>query len=156
MSVGIFESFRSDIGIKQGCPLSPILFGLYIDKLEEWLNSHEGDGALLGDFVIRLLLYADDLILIAKSTLGLQEHLISLERFCSTMRMQVNTSKIKHKQHKFYFEGNTLEEVADYKYLRIDFNKNLSWEGCKKKRTLGGWKAFYAFQNRCRETELWD
>lgn len=21
---------------------------------------------------------------------------------------------------------------------------------------MGGWKAFYAFQNRCRETELWD
>jgi hypothetical protein len=79
--------------------------------------------------------------------------------------MQVNTSKTKvlifsskrkHKQHKFYFEGNTLEEVEDYKYLGVDFNKNLSWEGCRKKRTLGGWKAFYAFQNRCREAELWD
>jgi hypothetical protein len=46
--------------------------------------------------------------------------------------------------------------VADYKYFGIDFNKNLSWEGCRKKRTLGGWKAFYAFQNRCREAELWD
>jgi hypothetical protein len=110
-------------------------------------------------------LYADDLILIAKSTLGLQEHLISLERFCSTMGTQVNTSKTKvvifsskrkHKQHKFYFEGNTLKEVADYKYLGIEFNKNLSWEGCRKKRTLGGWKAFYVFQNRCREAKLWD
>jgi hypothetical protein len=38
----------------------------------------------LGDFVIRFFLYGDDLILIAKSTLGLQEHLISLEKFCST------------------------------------------------------------------------
>jgi hypothetical protein len=37
-STGISESFRSDIGVKQGCPLSPTLFGLYIDKLEEWLN----------------------------------------------------------------------------------------------------------------------
>jgi hypothetical protein len=63
-STGIFESFRSDIGVKQGCPLSPTLFGLYIDKLEEWLNLQEGDGALLGEFVIRLLLYVDDLILI--------------------------------------------------------------------------------------------
>ena len=78
MSVGISKSFRSDIKVKQGCPLSPTLFGLYIDKLEEWLNSQEGDGALLGDFLIRLLLYADDPILIAKSALGLQEHLILL------------------------------------------------------------------------------
>jgi hypothetical protein len=78
-STGIFESFRSDIEVKQGCPLSPTLFGLYIDKLEEWLNSQGGDGIHLGKFIIRLLLYADDLILIAKSPLGLQEHLCSLE-----------------------------------------------------------------------------
>src|ERR1700686_567889 len=36
-SACISESFRSDIGVKQGFPLSPTLFGLYIDKLEEWL-----------------------------------------------------------------------------------------------------------------------
>ena len=65
-SDGISESFRSDIGVKQGCPLSPTLFGLYIDKLEEWLNLEGGDGILMGKYVIRLLLNADDLILIAK------------------------------------------------------------------------------------------
>ena len=79
--------------------------------------------------------------------------------------MQVNTSKTKvvvfsskrkPKQLNFYFEDKTLEVVEDYKYLRIDFNKSLSWEGCRKKRSLGGWKAFYAFQNRCKEADLWD
>ena len=49
----------------------------------------------MGGLVIRLLLYADDLILIAKSSLGLQDHLISLEHFCRTVGMQVNTSKTK-------------------------------------------------------------
>jgi hypothetical protein len=154
-STGISESFRSDIGVKQGCPLSPTLFGLYIDKLEEWLNSQGGDGIHLGKFIIRLLLYADDLILIAKSILGLQEHLCSLEQFCRRVGMQVNISKTKvvvfsnkrkHNQHKFYFEGNILEEVADYKYLRIDFNRNLSWDGCRKKRTLGVGKHFILFK----------
>ena len=66
-STGISECFRSDIRVKQGCPLSPTLFGLYVNRLEEWLNVQDGDGAHLGEFVIRLLLYADDLILIAKS-----------------------------------------------------------------------------------------
>ena len=101
----------------------------------------------MGEYVIRLLLYAYDLILIAMSALALQEHLISLEHFCRTLGMQVNTSRMKvvvfsskrkHKQHKFYFEENTLEVVEDYKYLGIDLNESLSWEGCKKKRTLGG------------------
>ena len=47
-SAGISESFRSDIGVKQGCPLSPTLFVLYIDKLEEWLNLQGGDGVCWG------------------------------------------------------------------------------------------------------------
>jgi hypothetical protein len=68
-------------------------FSTYHDFLG--LCYQEGDGALLGEFVIRLLLYANDLILIAKSAPRLQEHLISLEHFCSTVGMQVNTSKTK-------------------------------------------------------------
>ena len=92
-STGISESFRSDIGVKQGCLLSPTLFGLYIEKLEEWLNSQGGDNIHLGKFVIRLLLYAYDLIMIVKSALGLQEHLFSFEHFFRRVGMQVNISK---------------------------------------------------------------
>jgi len=62
----------------------------------------------------------------------------------------VFSKKRKHNQHKLYLEGNILEEVADYKYLGIDFNKNLSWNGVERKEFWGGWKALYAFQNRCR------
>ena len=65
-------------GVKQGCPLSPTLFGLYIDKLEEWLNKANGEGIQLAEYVIKLLLYPDDLILIAKTTQGLKEHLKNL------------------------------------------------------------------------------
>ena len=74
----------------------------------------------------------------------------------SKTKVVVFSNKIKHNQHKFYFEGNILEEVADYKYLEIEFTINLSWDGCRKKRTLGGWKAFYALQNMGREAKLWD
>ena len=117
-TTGIWESFRSDIGVKQGFPLSPTLFGLYIDKLEEWLNLQGGDGVQLGEFVINLLLYVDDLVLIAKSAQGLQMHLYALEHFCRAVGMHVNTSKTKimvfsnkkkQSQHTFFFEDNILE-----------------------------------------------
>ena len=86
----IWESFRSDNGFKQGFPLSPTLFGLYIDKLEEWLNFQGWDGVWFGEFVIKLVLYVDDLVLISKSSHGLQKHLYALEHFCREMGMQVN------------------------------------------------------------------
>ena len=94
-SAGISESFRSDIVVKQGCPLSPTLFGIYIDKLEEWLNLQGGDGVQLWEFVIKLLLYADDIVLIFKSAHGLQMHLYALEHFCRAVGMQVYTRKTK-------------------------------------------------------------
>jgi len=94
-SNGISESLRRDIEVKQRCPLSPVLFCLYVDKLEEWINSQGGDGVHLCKFVKRLLLYVDELILIAKFALGLQEHLLSLVHFCRRVGMQVNIDKTK-------------------------------------------------------------
>lgn len=39
---GISEIFRCLLGVKQGCPLSPTLFGLYIDGLEQHLLQTAG------------------------------------------------------------------------------------------------------------------
>ena len=41
-----------------------MLFGLYIDKLEAWLSKEDGEGVHLASYVVKLLLYVDDLILI--------------------------------------------------------------------------------------------
>ena len=41
----LYGSIQSTIGVKQGCPLSPTLFGIYIDELEAFLY----DCSLLGD-----------------------------------------------------------------------------------------------------------
>ncbi|KAH9319051.1 hypothetical protein KI387_020820, partial [Taxus chinensis] len=162
---GMSECFGSNIGVKQGCPLSPTLFGLYIDKLEDWLNKTEGGGIQLASYVVKLLLYADDLILISKTAQGLREQLKALELFCQEVGMQVNTNKTKimiftlkrkERQNIFLFEGSPLEIVTEYKYLGIDFHHKLSWETCKAKRIHGGWKASFLLQNRCRKVELWD
>ena len=116
--------------------------------------------------MIRLLLYTDDLIILARTAKGLKEHLKALEFFFHEVGMQVNTSKTKVMifslkknrgiQDEFLFEGNPLEIVEEYKYLGIDFHNKLNWDTCKSKRIQGGWKVVYSLQNRCKNTKLWD
>ena len=49
---GISYFIRRNIGVKQGCPLSPTLFGISINELESFLQEHiqQGDGCLLHEF----------------------------------------------------------------------------------------------------------
>ena len=84
-----------DIIVKQGCPLSPILFGIYIDKLEECLEKAGCVGPTLTSIVINLLLYADDIVLMARSPHDLENQLRILKDFFSNMGMTVNTDKNK-------------------------------------------------------------
>jgi hypothetical protein len=71
---GILDFIRSTLGVKQGCPLSPTLFGIYIDELELFLHEHiqDGDGCLFHKVLISIMLFADDVILLASTSEGLQ------------------------------------------------------------------------------------
>lgn len=53
------------------------------------------EGIQWAGYVVKFLLYADDLILIAKYEQGLEQHLKALELFCQEVGMQVNTRKTK-------------------------------------------------------------
>jgi hypothetical protein len=64
---GLSDFIQSTIGVKRGCPLWPTLFGIYIDELESFLHDHiqDGNGCLLHQVLISLLLFIDDPILLA-------------------------------------------------------------------------------------------
>ena len=76
------------MGVKQGCPLSPTLFGLYVDGLEKHLlETADIDAPTLMGVMVPLLLYADDLNLMSESASGLQKQLDALASFCEQRQL---------------------------------------------------------------------
>ena len=67
---GLSDVAHSTIGVKQGCPLSPTLFGMYVDEVSDYIERGGDRGAQLAGTWIPLLLYADDIVLIVDSPEG--------------------------------------------------------------------------------------
>lgn len=67
----------------QVCTLSPLLFGVFIDDIENWLESCDSEGVKLRNFVMKVLLYTDDITLLTCDVISLQKLLYTLARFCT-------------------------------------------------------------------------
>ena len=63
---GWSKDITCNIGVKKGCPHSPTLSGIYINKLEECLEIVGCKGTEFSSNIITLLLYVDDIILLAR------------------------------------------------------------------------------------------
>ena len=49
LTEGETQFFPSTIGLKQGCPLSPLLFNIYINDFEACINKDKLYGVNIGD-----------------------------------------------------------------------------------------------------------
>ena len=95
LNAGVTPFFTSNIGLKQGCNLSPTLFNVFINDIPELFTPTACDPVHLGDTKVSCLLYADDLVLLSQSDSGLQESLVKLECFVKKWKLKVNLKKSK-------------------------------------------------------------
>ncbi|MCO5594742.1 hypothetical protein L7F22_048776 [Adiantum nelumboides] len=114
---GLSDAIESTIGVREGCPLSPTLFGIYIHELSKYVDTYGDAGSSLARVMIPFLLYADDVVLISDSPKGLQRQLDALQRFCADRDLTVNLGKTKamvfntteawvaRAEHQFTFRG---------------------------------------------------
>ena len=58
------SSFETKVGVRQGDTLSPVLFNFFINGIVQKGKEH-GDGGELEDLIIPVLLFADDMVLMA-------------------------------------------------------------------------------------------
>ena len=94
---GITNFFECKTGTRQGCMLSPFLFILYIGELIDMLDELGCHGIYVNEYAknIMILLYADDMALIADTVGRLQRMIDVLESYCCKWNMLVNLIKTK-------------------------------------------------------------
>ena len=129
--------FSVGTGLKQGCLLSPLLFNLFINNLVDAIKSLnvgvDIDGEKTG-----ILLYADDLVLMAETEPELQLMLDTLSIWCRNNKIRVNQekSKIIHfrtpsiPKSSFDFKcGDTSLDIASqYNYLGLTLTEFLNYD----------------------------
>ena len=130
------SSFRTDMGLRQGCPLSPLLFAIYISDAEKVLRNWQSGGVLIGGERIFSLAYADDLVLMATTAGEMKDMVECLARYAEKRDLVISTEKTKvirfskngvKSTHKWYCAGVAIEEVKNFCYLGFVFQSNGSW-----------------------------
>lgn len=125
------DEFLMSMGVKQGCLLSPLLFALMLNDLHEAL----GGGLKIDDMNIRILLYADDIIILADNPYILQRMINRLYDYCKIWNLTVNIQKSQimifdgtgrtKPPYKWKFGAVEIEVVKEYKYLGITVTPSL-------------------------------
>ena len=137
------DTFRCENGVRQGENLSPFLFSIYLNDLNDFFLQSDINGletitqqldekldCYLKLFVI---LYADDTVLLAESSNDLQNQLDIFENYCKKWNLRVNVGKTKilifgrgnsNMNNTFFkFGQNSIEITNEFNYLGTIFQK---------------------------------
>jgi hypothetical protein len=149
-------------GLAQGEVLSPRLFSLYICDIEEILQQFGVSGIEINsDCCIHILLYADDMVVLSNTKLGLQMKIRRLERYFDKNQLVVHLSKTKvivfrkggrlPNNTTCRYKGQNIEVVSEYTYLGVPFSSSGLFRKANKhfkskgNATMGAvWKIIYS------------
>ncbi|KAI3351249.1 hypothetical protein L3Q82_005801 [Scortum barcoo] len=120
------DLFPVHVGLRQGCPLSPVLFIIFMDRISR--RSQGPEGVRFGNHRISSLLFADDVVLMASSGQDLQHVLERFAAECEAAGMRISTSKSeamvldrKRVACPLRVGGEVLPQVEEFKYLGVLF-----------------------------------
>ena len=164
------DYFASTAGVRQGENLSPFLFAIFLNDLEDYLI--ESNCSLIElperniDILLKLIIimYADDTILLANSAVNLQKGLIELKNYCDKWKLQVNSEKtkvlifsnrkVKKENYNFKLGDDDLELVDTFKYLGIHFSYNGKFTYAIKELCSMAERAMFSVYKKSRSLKL--
>ena len=138
------DYFSFCVGVRQGENVSPLLFSLFVNDIEQEFRKCDCRGISIDELsidslihtsiVLFVLLYADDTVLFVTNYQDMQNLLNVFDSCCTKWRLTVNcknTYKVlifngnkKEYKNVFYLGKSKLENVESYKYLGIIFHKS--------------------------------
>ena len=168
MQAGYTGCFQALMGVKQGCPLSPTLYGLYLDDFAEGLMAEVGaERAELPAWQsgerVPPLFYADDQALLSVGPEGLQRQLQYLESYCTTWGLTVNTEKTKVVVYApaaprvvgdFRYGGANIARKPSFRYLGVELHGTHAFCSAAAARAVAGKQAMHILRRRMAQCGL--
>ncbi len=130
------EEFEVHRGVRQGDVLSPLFFNVFVNDLIPILHEDCAPSKLVSSHV-RCLLYADDLVILLTSPIGLQNSIDKLSTYCSKWKLEIKSKVMnmnitgKKKCYNFSFKNRKMESVTSYTYLGIKLTNNGSFKAAQ-------------------------
>ena len=113
------EWFKVEVGVRQGCIMSPTLFNIFLEFVMDELVNIDPVFTLKDDMSAEIR-YADDTTLLSAIFNKLKLTTLELENACSKWGMKINSSKCKiltKENDEIYINNNEVEQVNEFTFL---------------------------------------
>src|SRR6478609_3078551 len=112
-------------GVRQGYPLSPLLFSICVEMMMKEALENVEEGIRVGGEIIKDVKYADDQGMVANPEAGLQSLMDSLNTTAKYYDMNIDIKKSKAmvvsrtggERVNITVEGQSVEQVSKFRYL---------------------------------------